>query len=123
MDNENGSMIWETVCALFFITLILSVTPLFIDVVEGGNKKRRMEYSAHQLARSLIEGWKNGQTLYAEKTIERDGVMYQIHVTQAQESLHVEKCQVTIRWIGMNHREEVRSITAFRYRETEVFHE
>lgn len=113
----------ETVFALFLIALVLWITPLFLDVTDGGNKKRRMEHTARQLARSVAEEWKNGQAFPEQEIRERDGTVYRIQLSQGRESLYVEKCQVTIRWMGIDHHEEAMSITLFRYREKEGSHE
>lgn len=123
MGNEKGFVMWETIFSLILITLVIFVTPSFIQVVEGGNKKQGMEHSAQQLAQKLLEGWKNGEPVNPGEKRGADGRVFYVDVSLLNESECVESCQLTIRWNEVHNREEVRRITAYRYVERERLHE
>ncbi|HBI04243.1 MAG TPA: hypothetical protein DDY49_09475 [Paenibacillaceae bacterium] len=123
MGNEEGFIMWETIYSIMILSLVLIITPLFLEVVEGGNKKRGMDHSVHQLAQSLLEGWKNGDALISGEKRGADGREFYVDVSLMKESICVERCQLTIHWQGINHREEIRTITGYRYVNTEISNE
>lgn len=125
MGDEKGFVMWETIFSMILLSLLLLVTPSFLEVVEGGIKKRGMEHSAHQLAQTILEGWKNGEPLYFGEKRGGDGRIFyvDVNVSLLKESTCVERCQLTIRRQGIHIDEEVCTISAYRYVETEGFDE
>jgi Tfp pilus assembly protein PilV len=123
MGNEKGFAMWETIFSMILLSLVLFITPLFIQTVESGNKAREMDYSAQQLAQTLLEGWKNGEQLTSGEKRGMDGRKFDVEVILMKESPCVEQCQLIIRWEGIQNPVETRTMIGYRYVETGDFYE
>lgn len=122
--GSEGWIMGETLFALILLSLLLLITPLFLQVSMKEYSKQSNESTVNQLAQSLLEDWKGGgpPPPSGEKK-GGDQLLLHLSVSVKPLSQGVEECELVISWEQSNGISQKRTIKGYRLVESGVANE